>query len=417
MDLTRLERLLGGEVAWLVERARRRLERGEPLTGTITLADATPAQRQAVQRLLGRPQRAGTALTVSLPAVDEVLRRSGACPDGLAAAVEALTGPVRLRADETAAVDRAWRAAFTPLEAAATRPALRDWYDRVRDSGLARRLAGSPERAVPLLADLAAVLDALPATGEPIGWFAARVTRDAHALDDDRPLATLALGAARALAGLPDGTGAQWRREVWAAVGLLRDELSTTVLALGLPGEETTATGRALAALRSAGQPAVLTLRQLVRDPPRCAVAGAVVSVCENPVVVSVAADRLGAGCAPLVCTSGQPSAAVLHLLRLLSAAGGRLRFHGDFDWGGLRIGNVLCDRLPVTPWRYDTAAYTSLAAAGVGRALHGTPVEAAWDAALSGAMQGAGLRVEEELVLDDLVADLTSRSIAYESP
>jgi hypothetical protein len=45
-------------------------------------------------------------------------------------------------------------------------------------------------------------------------------------------------------------------------------------------------------------------------------------------------------------------------LLRALRAAGARLLHHGDFDWGGIRIGNVLHRQLSVEPWRFDTEAY-----------------------------------------------------------
>lgn len=411
-DRERLVRLLGGaQLAWLVARMRKRLSRGEPLTGVVTHPGATEAERAAVRRLLGRPPRPGAALTVSLVAVDEVLRRSGACTDGLAAAVVALTGPVVDTVAENVAHAAAWEHALAPLdELVAERPVLTAWHDRVRATGLLRRLAGNPEDAARLVADLVAVLRRLPASGRPLGAFAAEATGDAHALDDDRPLATLALGAAREVAGLSDGQGAQWRREVWAAVGVLRDDLSTTVLALGLPGDSGTATGRALNALRDAGQPAVLTLRQLVRDPPVGRVADTVVSVCENPVVVSHAADRLGSECAPLVCTSGQPSVAVLHLLRTLAGATATLRLHCDFDWGGVRIGNVLADRLPVTSWRFDASNYEAAVRAWPGRPLAGSPVDARWDPALAPAMRRAGVRVEEELVLDDLVQDLSYR-------
>lgn len=142
------------------------------------------------------------------------------------------------------------------------------------------------------------------------------------------------LRAARVLGDLPDGSGAEWRREVWASVGLMRDELSTTVITLGLTGH------RGLEAWL--GQPVHLTLRQLVRDPPQLTALD--VFVCENPVVVAAAADHLGPSCPPLVCTSGQPSAAVMHLLRLIVSAHGTLHYHGDFDWGGIRIANVLDD-------------------------------------------------------------------------
>ncbi len=81
-------------------------------------------------------------------------------------------------------------------------------------------------------------------------------------------------------------------------------------------------------------------------------------SICENPVVTAEAADRLGAAAAPLVCVGGQPGVAAMTLLRNLAENGAKLRYHGDFDWGGLRIGNVVFGRLPVVPWRFDTAAY-----------------------------------------------------------
>jgi uncharacterized protein (TIGR02679 family) len=399
----RLTRLLGdGELAWLVNRVRRRMERGETLNTSVTLADSTADQRAAVHRLLGRRPRAGTTLTVPLAAVDEVLRRSGACPEGLGAAVVTLTGPVTDRADHLASLDAAWQRAFAPVAALLdTRPELLEWYERLHATGLVRRLAGTPAVAEPLLADLASVLHNLPAAGEPLGRFAARTVRSAHALDDGQPLTTLALGAARSLANLPDASN----REIWAAVGVLRDELSSTALTLGLPGDSSTATGHALAAWHSAGQPVVLTLRQLVRDPPR--LTGQLVSICENPVVVSAAADRLGPHCMPLICTNGQPGAAVMLLLRQLAATGAELRYHGDFDWGGLRIANVLFDHLPIHPWHFDAPSYRAAAAAHPGHDLTGTPVEARWDANLATAMTELHVKVEEEHLLDDLVKDL----------
>ncbi len=387
---TRLHRLLGGdELAWLVTRVRKRLERDEPLDGSVTLANATEAQRQAVHRLLGRAPRAGRALNVSLTALDELLRRSGAHPDGLASAVLELTGPLPAPVD----LETLWDKAFAEL----TDSRLTEWALALRTSGLVKRFASAPQDAAGLLAMVNAVVRNLPSPGEPIGRFAARTTGDAHALDDDRPLATLALRAVRALSDLPDGSGAEWRREVWASVGLMRDELSTTVITLGLTGH------RGLEAWL--GQPVHLTLRQLVRDPPHLAPLD--VFVCENPVVVATAADHLGPSCPPLVCTSGQPSAAVMHLLRLIVSAHGTLRYHGDFDWGGIRIANVLHDRVPFTPWRFDTASY--LAASDVGRPLTGTPVEARWDPALTPAMSHAGHRIEEEHVLDELLDDLSA--------
>ena len=53
-DAQRLRRVLGApELGWLIDRIRVRLERGEPVDGTVTLVGATLEQRRAAARLLG----------------------------------------------------------------------------------------------------------------------------------------------------------------------------------------------------------------------------------------------------------------------------------------------------------------------------------------------------------------------------
>src|SRR5262245_47613886 len=99
----KLRRLLGGpDTAWLVDRVRRRLELGQAPVGSVTLANASPEQRRAIERLLGRRPTRAASLSVSLDEVDDMLRSSGACVDGLAAAIELLTGPVSNRTVEAA---------------------------------------------------------------------------------------------------------------------------------------------------------------------------------------------------------------------------------------------------------------------------------------------------------------------------
>ena len=244
VDHERLKRLLGDpELAWVLDRVRRRIELGQPMHGTIARRSATSAERDAVAQLFGRQPRPARGLSVSLDELDALLRRSGVHSGGLAEAVVTLTGAVTVRADRIAGEERAWTAAFTRIEAAtAGRPELAPWIGRVRAGGVVKRLAGgSPAAGQELLDALASVVAALPASGgESLSAFAARVTGHAHGLDDGSPLGTLALGAARALAGLeppaPEESAAEARREAWAAVGVLCDELSSIVLTLGLPG-------------------------------------------------------------------------------------------------------------------------------------------------------------------------------------
>ncbi|WP_308314654.1 TIGR02679 family protein [Streptomyces gilvus] len=400
VDVDRLARLLGDpDLTWLVERVRRRMERDEPLTGPVSLTAPTTAERAAAERLLGRGPGAGRSLTVRLEAVDAVLRRSAISPGGLAPAITALTGPVTSIADARRREAEAWQAAYTPLSD--VRHELTAWADRLRHDGLVRRLARTPQAAKTLLTSTTAVLRELPAAPAiSLPAFAARVLGDAHALDDGTPLATVVLSAVRVLTGFPDGSGAEWRREAWASAGLLRDALSSTVLTLGLRGTP------ALDWMTDAGEPAVLTLRQLTHTPPRTA--PAVVYVCENPTVLATAADTHGPTCPPLVCLQGQPSAAALTLLRHLHTHGSALRYHGDFDWGGLRIADALLRRVPWHPWRYTATDYrTAVAATPLAPPLTGTPADAAWDPGLSMALAELGVRIEEETVLDILLSDL----------
>ncbi len=402
----RLHRLLGGEdVAWLLERVRRRLELGKPLTGTVTLSGASAEQRRAVEALFGRRRASGASLSVSLDEIDSVLRTSGVCSAGLAAAVEELGGPIQDRAAEAARLSEAWTDAFRELDhVVADRADLEEWRSWLDATGLVRRLAPDPQEAQPILNGLARVLRRLPTPGVPIGRLAAEACGDAHALDEGRPVGTLALSAARTLSGLPEGSATDLgRRDVWAAVGVHLDELSSTVLCVGLPGDSKTPLGRMLEAMRAEGEPCVLTLRQLRRHGTSLGTGG-LVRLCENPVVVAAAAEELGSACAPLVCVNGRPSTAVWRLLQLLSAGGAQFAYHGDFDCGGVGIAAAVYEHVGWTPWRFDTAAYEAAQGAAP---LGSVPGPTPWDPTLTSAMAARGVRVEEELVLDDLLTDL----------
>ena len=133
--------------------------------------------------------------------------------------------------------------------------------------------------------------------------------------------------------------------------------------------------------------------------------------ICENPSVVAAAADRLGAKARALVCVEGVPSTAALRLLKGLSDCGAELRFHLDFDWGGVRIGNVLLEHLPAAvPWRLSAGDYErSLAARRGVLELVGSPVDARWDLGLRGALSRHLLAILEEQVMSDLLEDLAS--------
>ena len=66
----------------------------------------------------------------------------------------------------------------------------------------------------------------------------------------------------------------------------------------------------------------------------------------------------LGPGARPLICTEGQPSTAFHRLAAAVTANGGRLRYHGDFDWPGIAIAASVISRHGARPWRMTAADY-----------------------------------------------------------
>jgi uncharacterized protein (TIGR02679 family) len=130
------------------------------------------------------------------------------------------------------------------------------------------------------------------------------------------------------------------------------------------------------------------------------------VYVCENANLLAIAADQLGVQCAPLVCTDGMPSASQRTLLRQLAEQGARLRYHGDFDWPGIKIANYVMSHFGAEAWRFFAAEYRPRS----GRVLRGTPVTASWDPQLMAAMIAGGYALDEEAVSATLLVDLRER-------
>jgi uncharacterized protein (TIGR02679 family) len=431
VDTARLHRLLGApELDWLMDRVAERIAGGAPVAeGTATLAAPTPEQRRAVERLLGRPPGRGLSLTVRLSDVDTVVKDSGISPAGLAAAVQALRGPIAMRREVVSAARIAWESAHDPLENLVfQRPQLTEWLRRVRASGLLKRQAADPAAGAELARETARVLAVLPHPGIVRQVLAARTVGNAHALDDGRPLTALVMSAVRHLAGLAvaDTADAEGRRHAWATVGVATDDLSSRVLVLNIPSPgDDGFLDRLLTLGAGSGEPLVLTLRHLeslaAPTPTESAttrrdLSGTTISVCENPAVVSAAAAELGAACPPLICLEGSPSVAATRVLRWLIARGAAIRYHGDFDWGGTRIAAgvfTLAARAgtPATPWRYDHEAYLDAVARGFGTPLQpAEPRDTPWDPQLRQCIATHALRVEEEHVIGTLLADLAGQ-------
>jgi uncharacterized protein (TIGR02679 family) len=414
----RLRRLLGGEhLAHLRKRLRRRFERAplDRAIAQIRVAGLAAEEHTALVSLLGRPQRYTSSLQFDLELADGNLRRAGVAPS-LRDALEQLDGPIVHLAAERLRLESLWSAIVDRCG----HPDLIGLLRMPDGMGLLKRLARQDTaRASEMCRAVEAVLQHLPAKGITRSQLAARVLGDAHALDNGQALATLVLAARRRLAPrsrenegdsaelapsdqAPLLGSAERARDIWARAGVLVNQLARPALFLNLPTKSADGGWRT-------GEPSYLSLRSLLRSPPSWDVAGRRVFVCENPNLVAIAADRWGRDCAPMVCTEGMPAAAQRTLLSQLALARARLRYHGDFDWPGLRIGNHVMREHGAVSWRFDEIDYIAAVrtAPGLTQRLEGNAVEASWDETLTAAMREHGVAIAEEGMAAALLSDL----------
>jgi uncharacterized protein (TIGR02679 family) len=403
IDGERLEKLMGGvELANLRLRLRARYERGAS-SDEFTLTDLLGHERRALAGLLGRRTLAAGSMRIRQSELDAALAHAGIAVT-LREALEFLDGPLSDRRADRAARGQAWSVALSLT----AEPRLAALLTNAAGTALLKRLSGSdPARAELLLTQAARVLNRLPGRGISRAQLAAEVLGDSHGLDNGRPVATIVLRACPAEPSIEviEAAGLQGAeesvRERWARLGITVNELALPALCLNLPSS--------LGLGLSPGEPIHFSLRSLLRHPPTWHVAHRDVFVCENPNIVTIAADSLGLACAPLVCTDGMPSAAQQTLLVQLAAAGARLRYHGDFDWGGLTIGNFVMREFGADPWRFETTDYLSATAEHGITLRENNRVMAQWDDRLASAMSERGVVVHEEAVVETLLRDLAA--------
>lgn len=412
--------LAGDEFAPLWAAVRRRVERnGVELTGTpVAVELTTDASRRAIAGLVGLSSAGDGPLRVQLADLDRALRR-GAAAVGLIEWLEQLGGPVVDRRSLRRATDAAKGAAWA---AVAEHPALvhhvelQMWVRSLRSSGAATRRAGSPVAGAELVRDCLDVVATLPADNETLAVFAARTTGDPHGLDRDTALGAIVGDALAQLDREEAEDGSEWStapaywwRRRWSRVGVICDDLSVSALALNLPvRSHGDVVANAIDDHRLGGVPLRLTLHQLTTG--ELVIEPSPVFVCENPSVVAMAAARLEDACRPLVCIEGYPNSAGFALLDLLTAGGCHLRYHGDFDWDGLRIGASIIARYGASAWRFDADHYRAAAPySSSDLAPRSWTPMTPWSPELPDAMAEHGVAVFEEHVLHGMLDDLST--------
>lgn len=384
-----------------------RLSSGRPVS-RVRVGPLNDEHRSALADLLGMDRLPGEFASVSVAALDEILRESVGA--GVRDVVSELVGPLgdgaadRRRAEAERAQLWGW---LDNHEVVTAQPVLAEWAAYVRRSGL---IGGSVARTRLEIERALRVLARLPALGTPLPVFAEEVLADPHALDEGTRCAALVMRALAAIYEVAAPGDMPARRALWERAGVTDDELSPVVLAAGLRPAGDGVGNRVLRACAQAGHAAALTLSQVRATALPTGVAGEV-WVFENPSVLALAIRRFAAACPPIVCTSGWPNSAVILLLRGLASAGCRLRYHGDFDGEGIRIAANVVARTGAVPWRMSSADYLdALAGARSGNPV-GRVTQAPWDGELAAHMRCRDLTVSEERVANGLLEEIANVS------
>jgi uncharacterized protein (TIGR02679 family) len=406
----------GPGYARLLLAARRSLERtGGDLAATVTVRQADDAERKAIIGITGRHRAEGSAaIGVRLADLDQAVRE--ATGSGLIDLLERTGPPLKDRPADRRRLADGREATVRSAEKSLLndRGWYQSWLTAIAADGTLTRLVNSADAA--RIGQAVRVLEALERRTEPIqlAELAAATTGDTKALNHGSALATLVLRALAIRADVGKPVTTEQRRELWDVHGVIVDDLASRVLVLNLAARGD-GLGEWLTAASDRGVPFYVTLQQLIAMPVSPATAAEpTVHVCENPAVLRRAAADLGHRARALICTEGQPSTAFHRLAAAITAAGGRLRYHGDFDWPGISIATAVIRRHNATPWRLSAADYQAGIRDDADDAddadhirLSGQPQPTPWDPALAAAMTATGRAVYEESVADTLIADL----------
>ncbi|MEU7080852.1 TIGR02679 family protein [Streptomyces sp. NPDC046409] len=405
------ERYRGTEFRRLLAAARRSLERnGGEIEGSIGLTNPTTAERNAVIGITGTYRSADVRrITIPLSVLEESVRNVAGM--SLRDVLERIGPQLRFRADERTTLEQARQSILAGGETSplhTEHPWYQQWLTGLASDGTITGLINKEDTH--LLSQAVSVLEFLysrPSGSPPVMLpsLADATTGDTKALNPGRgSLPTLVLRALAMARGIPLGSGAEARRELWDAFDVIVDDLASRVLVLNLP-----ATGQGLGQWLSDaahyGTPFHISLHQLITLP--ITVNLPTVYVCENPAVLRRAAGELGASSPPLICAEGRPSTAFHRLARLIVDNGGLLRYHGDFDWPGIAMTNALRIRYGAEPWRMSSADYLNGVRADIDHVpLAGKPQDTLWDPKLAETMTRENLAVYEEAVADTLLKD-----------
>lgn len=280
------------------------------------------------------------------------------------------------------------------------------WADEIIKVGLLAGLDGG--EAERLAANVRSLLDRLEHTersGISRTELAATLFGSSHALDQGTRLASAVSYALRHRVGEPlEG------RRLWEAAGVLADRVSSPVLTWSVPATGHSPLDAVISASGAGGLPLHINL-QAMRRYPVTVPEGTRVLVVENPRLVEAASERSLAGC--IVAANGNPTTAVITLLRQMQQSGASLWYHGDFDAAGIAIFRRMHD-FGCAPWMMNASNYSDAVARAQSEGVQlGSEAKdcgpTPWDPDLQAVFDRTRLVIHEEFVLDSVLNEFAS--------
>lgn len=191
---------------------------------------------------------------------------------------------------------------------------------------------------------------------ERLPVFAERLTKDPHSFDNDR-LGKLFIDGLRVIFDIKETINSELESELYASVGLLKDDIHNFVSIAGLSSNFSY-----WAVANKEKSVLNIPLREANRLTWAAPVVGKEVYIVENSGLFSAIMDQFDEWLPPLICVHGQPRMSSLLVLDRLAQSGAILFYAGDFDPEGL----LICDRLikryrgQLVPWYMSKENYVA---------------------------------------------------------
>lgn len=226
-------------------------------------------------------------------------------------------------------------------------------------------IAVSPNEAEKMLENVCGAINSRQ-NAEPVqlAVLSAEITGDPHYFDNTRTAGKLLLKGLACTAGMTESRYAEEEKAIYAEFGIEPDSISSMTAVVGIRLYKSDMCEHpAFKIFADTGEICLISMANIMEISGADTDGKTVIAV-ENPMVftaLSGAAAEYGCG---LICTSGQLKASGIKLLKMLTEAGCKILYAGDFDPEGLQIADKILRRFSgydVHAWHMSAEDYNAI--------------------------------------------------------